>query len=307
MPKRTLLSAGISISAVNPICNGQSATLTANGATSYAWDNEVGAGNDKVVSPATTTTYTVTGTDNNNCSNTATITVTVNQLPNISISTVNPICAGQNATLTANGANSYSWNNNLGEGNNKQVSPATTTSYTVTGTGANGCTNTASVTVTVNQLPSVSISAVNPICNGQSATLTANGATSYAWDNEVGTGNNKEVSPATTTTYTVTGTDDNTCSNTATVTVTVNQLPTVSISEVSPICNGQSATLTASGATSYTWDNEVGEGNGKQVSPATTTSYTVTGTDGINFNRQWTSTPSPIFPFRGININRRKY
>jgi 3'-phosphoadenosine 5'-phosphosulfate sulfotransferase (PAPS reductase)/FAD synthetase len=272
----------VSISAVDPICAGQNATLSASGATSYAWDNEVGTGNDKVVSPATTTTYTVTGTDNNNCSNTATITVTVNQLPNISISTVNPICAGQNATLTANGANSYSWNNNLGEGNNKQVSPATTTSYTVTGTGANGCTNTASVTVTVNQLPTVSISEVSPICNGQSTTLTASGATSYTWDNNLGEGDSKQVSPATTTTYTVTGTDDNTCSNTATVTVTVNQLPTVSISEVSPICNGQSATLTASGATSYTWDNEVGEGNGKQVSPATTTSYTVTGTDNNN-------------------------
>jgi len=268
----------VTISPISPICAGESVTLTASGATSYTWDHNLGEGNNKQVSPNTTTTYTVTGSDAIGCTSTASVTVTVNQLPNVSINSVDPICEGQSATLTATGATSYSWDNNLGIGNDKVVSPTTQTTYTVTGT-ENGCSNTASITVNVNQLPTVSINSVDPICAGENTTLTATGATNYSWDHNLGEGNNKQVSPITTTIYNVTGTDNNGCSNIANVTVTVNQLPNVSINEVSPLCEGQSATLTATGATSYVWDHNLGEGNNKQVTPGTTTTYNVSGTD----------------------------
>ena len=285
----------VTISPVSPICAGESATLTASGATSYTWDHNLGEGNNKQVSPNTTTIYTVTGSDAIGCSSTTSVTVTVNQLPNVSIDPVNPICAGQSTTLTATGATNYSWDNNLGTGNNKVVSPTTQTTYTVTGT-EDGCSSTASITVEVNQLPNVSINSVNPICAGESTTLTATGATSYSWDNNLGTGNDKQVSPSSTTTYNVTGTDGNGCSNTASVTVTVNTLPNVGINPVDPICAGQSVTLTATGATSYTWDNNLGEGNDKQVSPNTTTIYNVNGTDanGCSNTASVTVTVNPI-------------
>ncbi|MBP5650580.1 MAG: T9SS type A sorting domain-containing protein [Bacteroidales bacterium] len=234
----------VSISAVNPICAGESVTLTANGATSYSWNNNLGEGNNKQVSPNANTTYTVIGTDANGCTNTASVTVTVKQLPNVSINAVDPLCAGESATLIANGATSYSWDNNLGDGNNKQVTPGITTTYNVTGTN-NGCSNTASVTVTVNQLPNVSIDAVNPLCAGESATLIADGATSYNWDHNLGEGNNKQVTPGTTTTYTVIGTNANGCSNTASVTVTVNTIPTAPTAEDVILCGSSAAVLIA--------------------------------------------------------------
>ena len=235
----------VSISPVNALCAGQSATLTANGASTYNWNNGLGVGNNKSVSPNTNTTYTVTGTDANGCTNTASVNVTVNPLPTVSISPVNELCAGQSATLTANGANTYSWDNGLGEGNDKQVSPENTTTYTVTGTDNKGCTKTASVSVTVNPLPNVSISPVNALCAGQSTTLTANGANTYSWDNELGEDNNIEVSPENTTTYTVTGTDNNGCTKTASVSITVNPNPSAPVCQNDTLCGRGQAILTA--------------------------------------------------------------
>ena len=251
----------VAINPVDPICYGQSATLVATGATSYSWDNDLGTGNNKEVTPTSTTIYSVTGTDDNGCTNTASVTVTVKDLPTVSAS-ANPttICNGQSTTLTAEGAATYSWDNELGTGASKTVSPTSTTTYKVTGTGANGCSNTASVNVTVKDLPTVSASA-NPttICAGKSTTLTAEGATSYSWDNELGTGASKTVSPASTTTYKVTGTGTNGCSNTASVTVTVNPLPTFEITANNvSVCTGKALNLNASTTAegcniSYSW------------------------------------------------------
>ena len=249
--------------------------------TSYSWDNELGTGNNKEVTPTSTTIYNVTGTDDNGCTNTANITVTVNDLPTVAINSVEPICNGQSTTLTATGATSYSWDNDLGTGNNKEVTPTSTTTYSVTGTDDNGCSSNANITITVNDLPTIAFNPVNPICYGQSVTLTATGATNYSWDNDLGTGNNKEVTPTATTTYSVTGTDDNGCSSNADITITVNDLPTVLINGENPLavekCKNQDITLTASGASTYKWS-----GSGSTANPATFSAagtYTVTGTD----------------------------
>jgi hypothetical protein len=133
------------------ICQGASSTLTASGASSYAWSNSLGTGSSKTVTPTITTTYTVTGTSSTTgCSKAATGTVTVNPKPTVTV-TANPstISHGQASTLTAGGASTYSWSNSLGTGNPKVVTPITTTNYTVTGTSAFSCTNSAKVTVTV--------------------------------------------------------------------------------------------------------------------------------------------------------------
>ena len=59
------------------------------------------------------------------------------------------VCAGSTVTLTGAGANSYSWDPGLIAGSPATVNPTSTTAYTLTGTDANGCTGTSSVTVTV--------------------------------------------------------------------------------------------------------------------------------------------------------------
>ena len=279
---RTVTVNSLPTAIINPavvaICNGASATLTASGGTSYLWSN---AGNTAAisVSPIITTSYTVTVTDANTCTATATRTVTVNPLP---IPVINPavvaICNGASATLTASGGTSYLWSN-AGNTAAITVSPAITTSYTVTVTDVNTCTATATRTVTVNTLPTAIINpAVVAICNGASTTLTASGGTSYLWSNAANTAA-ITVSPIITTTYDVTVTDANACTGNTSRTVTVNTLPTAIINPaVVAICNGASATLTASGGTSYLWSNAANTA-AISVSPVTTSSYTVTVTD----------------------------
>ena len=270
----------VSINAVSPICSLQTATLTATGASTYTWNNGLGIGNDKQVSPTETTNYSVTGTDGNGCSNTTQVTVTVNQLPNVSVNPVMPICSLHNSTLTATEATNYIWSTGDSVAT-ISVSPSATTTYSVTGTDDNGCQNTADVTVVVNPLPIVTINGVNPICIGQNAMLTAMGGSTYTWDHGLGTGNNKQVSPSVSTTYSVTGTDGNGCQNTAEVTVTVNQLPIVTISGNSSFCEGSGTILTASGANTYAWSNGATDST-TIVNNAG--DYTVTGTDANGCN-----------------------
>ena len=194
-----------------------------------------------------TTTYTVTGTDGGGCINTDQVIVTVNPLPSVNAGPDVSVCIGASATLSGSGAITYTWNN--GVSNGVAFTPAATTTYTVTGTNANGCTNTDQVLVTVNPLPNVNAGTDQTICVGASVTLSGAGAVNYTWNN--GVTNGVAFAPASTTTYTVTGTNANGCVNTDQVLVTVNPLPTVNAGPDVAVCVGQSVTLTGSGAATY--------------------------------------------------------
>jgi hypothetical protein len=103
------------------------------------------------VSPNSNTTFSVTGYKNG-CSGSASVTVFVNPKPNVTCA-ANPsiITLGLASTLTASGALTYQWSTGA-IGSSILVVPLLTTSYSVTGTDANGCSNTASTTVTVSLL-----------------------------------------------------------------------------------------------------------------------------------------------------------
>ncbi|NVO03764.1 MAG: T9SS type A sorting domain-containing protein [Bacteroidetes bacterium] len=252
----------------NPtICSGSQTVITANGANSYLWSN--GATTNSInVSPLASAYYTVTGTSTG-CSSTAISSVTVNAVPVITVNSAT-ICNGTSATIIANGANSYLWNNGATT-NAITVSPTATTSYTVSGTSV-GCSSSAMSTITVNPIPIVTVNSTG-ICTGSTAVLTANGANSYLWSNG-STMSSITVSPVATTNYSVTGTS-NGCSSSAISVVTVSPIPTITVNSPT-ICNGTNAILTANGAISYTWSNGV-NGNPISVSPAISTSYTVVG------------------------------
>lgn len=269
----------INITGNASICKGSSTTLTASGGSTYLWSSGLGTGAVKTVAPDSTTTYIVSGTGANGCDNTAQIQVVVNPLPTVALGGDVTICAGNSTTLTATGASTYAWDNGLGTGASKTVTPAISTQYIVTGTDANGCVNKDTVMVNVNTSLNVSAGSNVSICAGQSTTLTASGASSYTWDNGLGAGAVKTVSPTGTTIYNVTGTSGG-CSSSAQVTVTVTPSPTVSAGSNVTICSGQSTTLTATGATSYSWDNGLGAGASHSVSPTNQTTYIVTGTSG---------------------------
>ncbi|TND10121.1 MAG: glycosyl hydrolase [Bacteroidetes bacterium] len=262
------------------VCNGSSTTLTGSGATTYSWMPGSLSGTTVTVSPTSTTTYTVTGTAPGGCTNTQTVTVTVNSLPTVTTSaSATTICAGNSVTITSSGASSYLWMPGSMTGSSVVVTPSSTTTYTVTGTAVNGCTNTATRTINVVALPNVTATASSStICTGGSTTLTASGANTYLWNPGSMSGAVVTVSPTATTTYTVTG-SNGTCINTFTITVTVTSTPTVTATASSPsICGSGSATLTAGGATTYVWMPGSLSGSSVIVSPSSTTTYTVTGT-----------------------------
>lgn len=261
------------------ICIGSSVTLTASGATTYLWSPGTGlsatTGSTVTANPTSSTTYTITGTDANGCTNSGSVLVTVYAVPPVNAGTDQAVCSGTSVTLSGSGASTYIWDNSITNGT--PFVPVTTTTYTVTGTDVNGCTNTDQVIVTLNALPNVSAGVDQTVCIGTSVTLNGSGANSYIWNNSVTDG--VAFIPLASTIYTVTGTDVNGCTSIDQATVIVNTLPNVTVTGTSPICNGQSSVLNASGAATYIWNNSLPPGNSNTVSPLATTVYNVTGTD----------------------------
>ncbi|MBC7694754.1 MAG: gliding motility-associated C-terminal domain-containing protein [Burkholderiales bacterium] len=259
------------------LCSGSSTTLTASGATSYTWLPGSQTTTSISVNPTSTAAYTVTGS-NGICTNSAVATVSVTNTPTLTANSAT-ICPGQTATLTVSGAASYTWTPGNTSGTSYTISPSSNTTVSVT--GANGsCTASATVSVTIGS--GISISVNNPtICAGQTVSLTAGGATSYTWDTGANT-NTLNVSPALTTTYTILGTSG-ACSGSNTAVVTVVSVPSVTVANAS-ICSGSTATLSASGATNYTWMPSGQTTSGITDNPSTTTIYTITGSNGICSN-----------------------
>jgi hypothetical protein len=255
------------------ICSGSFSTLTATGASSYLW-NTGEVSTEISIAPTSTTTYTVTGYDTNNCSTTVQRVVNVESLPEVQILGDRTICQGQTTVLTAMGGTSYLWSN----GSNSQsvlFSPNVSTTYTVTASNAFGCASVASVTVTVNVLPSIIFSGNTTICQGQTATIVATGGNSYVWSTGATTNSINVSSPGV---YKVNVTNSLNCMRSDSVTVTVLDNPTVNISGSSLVCEGLTTTLTASGASTYLWST--GEtGSAIFVMPEQTTTYNVIGYD----------------------------
>jgi len=245
--------------------------------TNYSWDNGVTDGIAFV--PTATTTYTVTGTDANGCIATDAVDVTVNALPISTISSMNALCNGSSdgsATVSSVGGTapySYLWDDGQTTAMAGSLSAG---SYTVTVTDANGCTETQSATVTEPTALIVSAGLDDTICAGDFVTLNGTGADTYIWDNTLVT-DATPFSPSATATYTVTGTDANGCNATDQVIVTVNALPTVDAGFDVSVCTGSSVTLSASGAVTYAWDNNITDATA--FTPTATATYTVTGTD----------------------------
>ena len=250
------------------ICAGQSFTIVPTGANAYIFQ-----GGSAIVSPTATTSYSVTGTSTAGCisASPAISSITVNSLPTISVNS-GSVCVGNSFTIVPTGANTYTF-----QGGSAIVSPTSNATYTVSGTSTAGCVSASPAisSITVNALPTISVNS-GSICMGNSFTIVPTGANTYTFQ-----GGSAIVSPTSNATYTVSGTSTAGCASagSATSNITVNALPTIGASTTnSLLCISQSATLTASGASIYTF-NPGGAGISIAVSPTVTTTYTITGTD----------------------------
>ncbi|SDS37549.1 Por secretion system C-terminal sorting domain-containing protein [Formosa sp. Hel1_31_208] len=272
-----LLDDSVNVSAGDDteICLGEMTTLTATGGATYLWNTGETTASINV-SPTAITTYTVTafsasGTNSAEDS----VIVTVNEPPTVDAGNDITITEGDTTTLTVTGADTYLWS--TGETTSSiSVAPNSTTTYTVTGF-SNGCEASDEVIVTV-EIENVTANAGSDIsiCNGESTTLTATGGTTYLWSTGATT-SSITVSPTATTTYTVTAFNAaQTASDDANVTVTVNDLPGTNAGNDITITEGESTTLSATGADTYVWST--GETTSSiSVAPNSTTTYTVTG------------------------------
>ena len=269
----------VSINGNNPICEGDSLTLTANGADTYIW-SDGSTGNSITISPTSNTTISVQGSSNGCNSDVVSESIVVNNTPMVTVTGNTPLCNGESITLVANGANSYVWSNGS-TGNSVTLTPDSSMHISVQGFTSGCSSNIVTTSVIVNSLPQVTISGNTTLCSGTTTTLTVSGADTYLWS-DGSTGNSVTISPISSTTISVQGFSNGCNSDVVFETITVNAEPIISISGDTEICNGDSTTLTVNGADSYLW-SDGSTGNSITLSPTTTSSISVQGfTSGCN-------------------------
>ena len=143
----------------------------------WDWGDGTAHGNTATPSPhlysaAGTFNVSLTITSTVPCTTKVTHQVIVNPLPTASITPpVSSTCSGSSVSLTANGGTTYSWSPSSGLSSvtisNPTANPTIATTYTVTCTDANGCSNTASCIGSINSAPILNITAsANPVCIG---------------------------------------------------------------------------------------------------------------------------------------------
>jgi hypothetical protein len=189
------------------------------------------------------------------------------------------ICFGDSTQLAASGnALSYSWQPGALSGTLVSVSPASSTIYTLSASGSS-CVSTETIQLGVFQLPTLTILGQDSLCEGSSITHTVTGASTYTWSHGA-FGNIATTTPSANTNYTVIGVDTNFCANTQTISISLVAVPNLSISSTrSVICRGESATITVSGANSYSWSGSGLNTSSITVSPSLTVTYSVSGTN----------------------------
>lgn len=288
------------------ICEGEAVILTPTpsaGGGLYLWQPTLETTSSIFVSPITTAFYDVVYTLNGCPSNTETIEVNVNPTP--TVNTNDPtICEGQsivlNATPSVSGG-TYLWNPGGQTTSSINISPATSTDYTVVYT-LNGCESLPEISsVTVNTTPTVLV-ADESICGGGSATLTANpsvGGGTYLWSPGGQTTPTITESPGTTTTYSVVYTLNGCVSTSEIGTINVGVTPILTVVDET-ICEGETVTLTptpSAGGGTYLWSPGGETTQTISVSPNTTSIYsiiyTLNGCPSASIDGMVTVTPTP--------------
>ncbi len=178
----------------SPICENEQLNLTETGgdADAWTWTSTTSYDPDDIQNPIHTNSmpsesgnYTVVGQITaTGCSASDVVAVTINALPTVVANADdNTVCEGTAVTLTGSGANSYSWDNGVTDGS-AFVPGLGTTTYSVTGTDGNSCTNTDQIDVIVSPQATANAGANDAICENETYTLNGSiggGASSATW------------------------------------------------------------------------------------------------------------------------------
>jgi hypothetical protein len=263
------------------ICIGQYATVVAAGAASYSWSQGSQTASLSI-SPLQSGNYTVVGTSSAGCTGTnsaAIFSIVVQPSPTVIISASHQsICAGNVFTISAAGANTYSWSFGSSAATATILALSNQT-YTLYGTNQFSCSSQATYSIIVKAKPSlVVVASDTSLCLGESVNLLAAGAPTLIWS-DGSTGQSFAGAPTTSTVYTVIGTNSEGCTDFKSTQISVHPNPIVTVvTDDSVLCLGNNTFLKAAGAVTYSWNT----GNGAPVlavSPTISTLYSVIGTD----------------------------
>ena len=245
----------------NGLMNGSASAAVSGGTAGYSYSWAPSGGTLPTASGLPAGIYTCVVTDLNGCKNSSTTTISQPSVLSAITGTTNATCGSNTGSATATpsggtGAYTYAWTPS--GGNAATASSLLAGTYTCEITDANGCSQNYTATiVSIGSLPVVTVlsSGSTTICQGKTDTLTASASAgvTYSWSTGA-TSPSIVVNAANN--YTVTAT--NSCgSTTAVTTLAVSPLPVAVITGNANTCKGDSVKLTASGGTSYLWNNSI--------------------------------------------------
>lgn len=292
------------------VCAGEEVTLSINSLTveDIEWspiDDIVATVSDFTVLayPTTTTTYCIAGVYSNDCLLNACVTVEVVDATDLNVTaTTTELCQNGTAVLTASGAAQYAWWPPDGlssiTGAVVEASPTVTTTYTIQGVDALGCTNSnQEITIEVNGLIAPEFTATPDdmtLCEGSGSvelSVATNGDNVF-WSPTQGLlpsiGETVMANPSQTTTYIATATNMAGCETSTAVTIEVSETVSdlvVPITEALICTNQDSLMVSISGsADTYTWSPAEGlsttSGTEVNMFPTNPTVYTITADYG---------------------------
>lgn len=274
----------ISVAGPSTICPNSINNYTASGANTYTWFGSTGSGSYSInggavasMTAGSLATFSVRGTSSNGCVNANVFSPSLGST-SVSVSQ-NTICAGSSATLTASGAISYTWSNGS-NGTSIIVTPTASTVYTLISTNL-GCIMTSTHVILVAGTPILTVSPSQNVCSGNSATIVAQGASTYTWLPGNLSGASIVVSPISSSCYTVIASNSGNCIANAVACVSVSASPSITIISSGSVCSGSSITFTASGANTYTWNNS-STGSTLNIVPMSSGVYSVIGSHTLN-------------------------
>lgn len=271
------------------ICNGGSTTLDAGVYSTYNWST---GATTRTITVSTAGTFTVSVTNAAGCSGTGTITTSIGSSLTPAITGNLSICSGSSSILDAGaGYATYTWSTGA---TTQTISVNTAGTFTVTVSNGAGCTGSASVTTTINSIPSPTVNGNTSFCSGTSSVLSTGLYSAYLWSTSATT---QSITVNTAATFTVTVTDANGCTASNTVTTSFLSLPSPLISGTLGFCTGSSTILNAGSFSAYLWST----GATTQtitVTTAATITLTVTAANGCKASTSATTSlfalPNPV-------------
>lgn len=275
------------------ICRGDTAMLVANvdipGSTVF-WFHGVQNQDTVFVSPNTTTMYSAYAKSPRNCnSTTSSVLITVGDRPEIEAFGDDTLCLGDSTQIgftTQDAIDGFYWSSGLDSSAAQFVSPAATTSYTVTAYNAFGCEDADTITVTINPIPDITLSASNnDFCEGESTTVYLNydnsiPSTVYLNGN-VTNADSLTITPSSDTSFTARVSQYGCTSGTDSLAIRVNPNPTLTEVENVVTCPDEPVTLYTEAdlpGTSITWIPSGTSGEFFMVTPAESLSQYAVGT-----------------------------